>query len=1468
MPLTDFHPATQTWFQASFAAPTPVQTQGWARIASGEHALLLAPTGSGKTLAAFLWALDKLGRRPPDSKPGVRVLYVSPLKALVYDVERNLRAPLVGMQRFAEQLGQPMTPVAHGVRTGDTSQKERRLFSKHPPEVFITTPESLYLVLTSNAREALRTVDTVIVDEIHTMAGSKRGAHLALSLERLSAFADIDPQRIGLSATQRPLERIARYLGGDRPVAIVDASQKPDLELHIEVPVPDMEQPWMRPGAKVQVDGTVGEGYQHSSTPAGTGAVAGNDDSRSIWPAIQPRLLELIRSHTSTIVFANSRLLCERLAQRLNELAGEELVLAHHGSIAHERRTMIEERLKSGQLRAIVATSSLELGIDMGAVDLVIQVESPGSVARGLQRVGRAGHGVGQRSEGRIFPKYRGDLLEAAAVASHMLQGRIEETHLPHNPLDVLSQQIVAMASMDDWPVDDALALVKRAASFKDLSPELFHGVLDMLSGRYPSEDFGDLRARIHWARDTDTLSERKGSRMLAVFNAGTIPDRGMYTVHVGTETGVRVGELDEEMVYESRRGQVFMLGASSWRVQEITRDRVVVTPAPGEAARLPFWRGQGPGRPLELGRSLGEFTRQLAEQAPDKAEAWLMETTPLDRWASKNLVAYVRDQREATGAIPSDRCVVVERFRDDLGDWRIAILSPFGSRVHAPWALAIDALVAEHTGLEVQSLWTDDGILLRFADAEELPDLELLLPDPDELPERVLAQLDRSAVFAARFREAAARALLLPRRRPGKRTPLWQQRLRAQNLMSAVVKHPGFPILLETYRECLQEVFDMPSLLELMGQIRRREVRVVQAQTQQPSPFARSLVFAYVATYLYEGDAPLAERKAQALTLDRALLAELLGQEQLRELLDPQAVAQVEAELQCLAEERRASNPDALHHLMKRLGALSSEELQARSELPIEPMLKALRGQVLELRFAGQDWWIAIEDAARYRDALGAVLPPGLPQAFILPVRDPLRDLVLRYGRTHGLFTIGELAARLGLLPAQVLSTLRGLESEGKLQNGELRPGGSEREWVDPNVLRRIRRMTLARLRSEIAAVDAPALGRFLPRWHGVGSKGRGLARLEEVLDQLEGLALPLPVWERQVLPERIADFNPALLDQLGAAGSIVWVGRGATGPRTGRIALVRREHVPLLLEPPVVPQDLEPSARRILEHLEQRGASFFVELSAGQDSQQTLDALWDLVWKGLVTNDTFQPLRSLAAPTRKKSSRRSSRRVSGAALAAGGRWSLVETLFFEQASATERAHARSSMLLDRYGVVSRDAALAEELPGGFAALYPVLSAMEEAGRARRGWFVEGLGGAQFALPGAVDALRAVRHDDEGVYAVLSTVDPANPWGSLLPWPETGASVQARRVVGSVVVLRDGQPVLWLSASGRRALVFEDPTLEAVAALRRRCSRFFDRTVELEQLDGEAVAESPRREALQAAGFEWDGRLLRLVDY
>ena len=1465
--LSAFSAPTRAWFESAFEAPTRVQVEGWSRIQADEHALLLAPTGSGKTLAAFLWSIDRLLRLPEDAEPGVRVLYISPLKALVYDIERNLRTPMIGIQRAAEGLGVPLRPITHSVRTGDTPQKARRDFKKHPPEIFITTPESLFLVLTSEARDALRTVDTVIVDEIHTMAGTKRGAHLALSLERLSQITDVEPRRIGLSATQRPLETIARYLGGDRKVSIVDASEHPYLDLRIVVPVRDMERPWLRPPEAVEprADPT-----NELETETINLTYEGKDD-RSIWPAIQPKLLELIRAHRTTILFTNSRLLCEKLSQRLNELAGEELVLAHHGSIAHHRRAHIEELLKTGQLKALVATSSLELGIDMGSVDLVIQVESPGSVARGLQRAGRSGHGVGERSVARIFPKYRGDLLECAAVAKHMLEGRIESTTMPTNPLDVLSQHIVAMVGMDEWHTDQLFDVIRRAAPFAQLSGEVYCAVLDMLSGRYPSESFAELRPRLFWDRESDQLTPRKGAKMLAILNAGTIPDRGLYSVHLGVD-GPRIGELDEEMVHESRRGHVFILGASTWRIQDITRDRVIVSPAPGVPARMPFWRGQRPGRPVEMGKALGELTRELAAREPEDALAWLAEHCPLDGHAASNLMAYLEDQKAATGVLPSDRCIVVERFRDELGDWRVCILSPFGSRVHAPWALAIEAALSSSSGgtgdagYEVQTLWTDDGIVIRFADAEELPGDEVFLPDPDDVEETIIEQLDRSALFAGRFRENAARALLLPRKRPGKRTPLWAQRLRAQSLLSEVSRHPSFPIVLETYRECLQDVFDLPGLVDLLRRIRRREVRVVDAETPTASPFARSLIFAYVAAYLYEGDAPLAERKAQALSLDRNLLRELLGQEELRDLLDPLALAEIEEELQCLTEDRKANDLDDVHLMVRRLGGLTDDELRARCRVELD--LSGLRGRIVSVRIAGESRWIAVEDVARYRDALGVSPPVGLAQAYLESVDSPLEDLVRRFARTHGPFSPQELASRLGLLPAQVLPVLRALLASERIVHGEIRPGGRTREWCDADVLKRIRRRTLARLRKQIAAVDGTTLARFLPTWMGIGSSARGQARMEEVVDQLEGLPLPFSELERRVLPARVRGFESRMLDELGATGGVVWVGRGALGPGDGKIALLRREHVPLLLDEPIIPDDLSTSATQVLEHLDTRGASFLTEIQAACGNAKTdalVEALWDLAWSGLVTNDTFAPLRALGRPKRVKRSRR---RISGGSLSAGGRWSLVSSLFHEAPSPTARAHARSIMLLERYGVVSREAAIGEELPGGFAGLYPVLRAMEESGKVRRGWFVEGLSGGQFAMPGAVDGLRAARKEQP---MVLSALDPANPWGTLLPWPDSSGT--PRRASGCVVVLHGGDPLVWLPRSAKSILSFpaaQDSArlVEGLLALKAQMSRFFDKTLTVEHVDGAPAVQSDLLESFKQGGFTVEEGRLRLVDF
>jgi ATP-dependent Lhr-like helicase len=1422
---------------------------------------MLAPTGSGKTLAAFLYCLDRLGaelggRPEAERGAGVRVLYVSPLKALAYDIERNLRAPLDGIARAAAALGAPFGAPRIAVRTGDTPARERARHLRRPAEILITTPESLYLMLGSGARETLRLCDTVIVDEIHALAPIKRGAHLALSLERLAALTARDPQRIGLSATQRPLDEIGRFLGGDRPVTLVDAGEPPHLDLTIEVPVEEME--------KTRGDRDVEREGDRTGAPAG------------IWAAIHPRIVELVRAHRSTIVFANSRRLCERLAQGINDVAGEELVRAHHGSVSRAQREEIETALKEGRLRGIVATSSLELGIDMAAVDLVVQIESPGSVARGLQRVGRAGHAVGARSVGRIFPKHRADLLESAVVARRMLDGEIEPLRVPRNPLDVLAQQIVALvASAGEadgaagTPVAEVERLARRAYPFATLTREVLASVLDMLAGRFPSDDMADLRPRLSWDRATDRLQPRRDARLIALVSGGTIPDRGLYAVHLG-EGGPRIGELDEEMVHESRVGETFLLGASSWRILEITRDRVIVAPAPGEPGKMPFWRGEGPGRPIELGRALGRFVRELGARDEATAVAWLRAEHQLDERAAKNLWRYVAAQREATGTLPTDREITIETFRDELGDFRVCILSPFGARVHAPWALALEARLGTAAGVEIETLYSDDGIVLRFADADEPPAAGKLVPEPEEIEDLLVGQLARSALFATHFRENAARALLLPRRRPNARSPLWAQRLRAQALLAAALRHPRFPIVLETYRECLQDVFDVPALVELLDAVRRREVRVVAAETASASPFARSLAFAYVAAYMYEGDAPLAERRAQALALDRGLLRELLGQDELAGLLDPAALDGVEADLQATEPERRVRHADAAHDLLRRVGDLSEDELAARAESDPRPWLAALAAshRAARVRVAGESRWIAAEDVARYRDALGVAPAPGTPEALLGPTSEPVDTLIARWARTHGPFAAAVVAARFGMEPAAVEAVLRRLEAAGQVVLGHFRPGAPP-EWCDAEVMRLIRRRTLARLRAEVAPVEAAALANFLPSWQGVGEMRGGAAPLREAVERLEGLFLPFSDLEQAILPVRVRDFAPAMLDELGALGELCWIGSGAPGGQDGRVALFRRDRVRFLHDPPGAEPALPPPQAALLATLEAQGASFFAQLAPvlpGASSAEVLDALWDLVWAGLVTNDTFQSLRAVSALSRARTAGRH------LAAQAAGRWSPVSSLLRPAPTETEKAHARARVLLERYGVVSREAVAAESWAGGFAAVAPVLRALEEAGKIRRGHFVESLTGAQFAHPGAVERLRAARQAQPGREVVaLAAVDPANPYGSLLPWPtsengDTGADADAappRRAPGARIVLVNGQPALFVERGGHRLRVLggagdDDETLAAaVGALRAGAAAGQRRRpLRVERVNGVPSLKSALVPGLRRAGF------------
>jgi ATP-dependent helicase Lhr and Lhr-like helicase len=1515
-----FHPVTAAWFRAVFDAPTAPQRLGWPAISRGESTLILAPTGTGKTLTAFLWCLDRLmlGPQPEERFRGCRIVYVSPLKALAVDVERNLRSPLVGMANMARRMGVPFHEPTISVRTGDTPQRERARFARRPADILITTPESLYLLLTSQASEALRSVETVIIDEIHALVPTKRGAHMALSLERLQALAKKPIQRIGLSATQRPLEEVARFLGGvelegagnrdqgpeattvagphaessaeisdwvgdesatcadsslipdslrHRPVTIVNAAAPKQLKLRIEVPVEDMAH--------------LGEMEEIPTGPA-----AQMPRRVSIWNAIHPRLLEIIRARNSTILFVNARQVAERLAGALNELAGAPIARAHHGSLAAAQRAVIEEQLKAGQIRALCATSTLELGIDMGAVDLVIQIESPPSVASGMQRIGRAGHSVDAVSEGVIFPKYRADLVACAAVTRAMHEGHIESTRYPRNPLDVLAQQLVAIVAhpptaaasvslkksrpsraqtsggpdlaFGAWDsansVDPIVAevhvdllydLVRRAAPFAALSRSAFEGVLDLLSGRYPSDEFAELRPRLTWDRIRNVVSARAGAARLAILNAGTIPDRGLYGVFLAYNEGkpMRVGELDEEMVFESHPNETFILGASTWRIVDITHDRVLVTPAPGEPGKMPFWKGDGPGRPLEFGRRIGAMVRELRALPKPAALTRLVSEHDLDPGAAENLVQFLADQEVATGQVPDDRTIVIEHVRDELGDWRVCVLTPFGSRIHIPWAMAVSARIRAAGGPEVETLWGDDGFVFRFPDTDEPPDSDWFTIEPAEAMQLVLRQLGSTALFAGRFREAAGRALLLPRRRADQRSPLWQLRKRSYDLLSVASRYPSFPLLLEAYRECLRDVFDMASLVEILKEIEQRKLRVHVVETRKPSPFASSLLFSYVANFLYDGDAPLAERRAQALTIDQDQLREILGEADLRELLDADAIAEVEETAQCLAEAYRARTADGMHDLCLRLGDLTRDELGRRVASPdllaqVDRLIRARR--LLELNIAGERRLVAAEDAARYRDGLGIPLPPGLAAALLQPIAHPVIELVRRYARTHGPFTVPEAAHRFGLDIKTVESALLQLASEGRVLEGGFRPGGLHREWCDAEILRIIRRKSLARLRREVEPVEQHTLARFLTHWQGVMTprRGPGLDALLDAIESLQGTPLPATLLETSILPARLADYTPAGLDTLIAAGEVAWAGVEPIGERNGRIALFLADKLPLLAQRRPLAEPLTGMEEKLLSVLESAGANFFEPLHqaiGGGYPGETIDALWSLVWRGLITNDSLHALRAYIA--RPDSARAPRRTHTGAAFrsrrttppTAQGRWSVLPlrtgahdagAAVSPAFSQTESAHALALQLLNRYGVLLRESVMAENVPGGFSAVYDVLKALEESGRIRRGYFVAGLGAAQFALPAAVDLLRQLRTgpaEEKPEFVLLAASDPANPYGSVLRWPDLPAvqedSETAPRILtraaNAEVILCNGRLIAWMRRGNPNLLVF-----------------------------------------------------------
>jgi ATP-dependent Lhr-like helicase len=1668
-----FSRPTRDWFLGAFTAPTPAQNGAWNAISSGAHALVVAPTGSGKTLAAFLWALDRLlasAPAEPESLPGLdttkgtrrkapkrktKVLYISPLKALGVDVERNLRAPLIGITQTAKRLGLPAPLITVGVRSGDTPASDRRSLLSNPPDILITTPESLFLMLTSRARETLSEVDTIIVDEVHAVAGTKRGAHLAVSLERLDALLPKPAQRIGLSATVEPKELVAQFLAGSAPVEIVAPPSKKNWDLTVSVPVEDMSD------------------LQGAAGAFDSGPASGLQPQASIWPHVEEKIVDLVLANQSTIVFANSRRLAERLTARLNEIyaerqlmaagggwdefgagapdfeaipagapagaagapgqaaptstatpahmmaqagstAGADPVLAraHHGSVSKDQRALIEDDLKSGRLRCVVATSSLELGIDMGAVDLVVQVESPPSVASGLQRVGRAGHQVGEVSQGVLFPKHRADLVHTTITVERMLAGKIERLFVPANPLDILAQQTVAATALGSIDVEDWFVTVRRSAPFASLPRSAFEATLDLLAGRYPSDEFAELRPRIIWDRNAGTIEGRPGAQRLAVTSGGTIPDRGLFGVYIiGTEVegtgsagaagsaggdgraaspaaaaakgGRRVGELDEEMVYESRVGDVFALGATSWKIEDITHDRVLVSPAFGQPGKLPFWKGDSLGRPVDLGRALGAFVRELSASdvgpATERCKA-----SGLDDFAANNLIQYLGEQKLATEVVPSDTTLVVERFHDELGDWRVVLHSPFGMPVHAPWALAVGQRLHQRYGMDGSAMAADDGIVLRVPMMEdEPPGAELFLFDPEELEQIVTAEVGGSALFASRFRECAARALLLPRQNPGKRQPLWQQRQRSAQLLDVARKYPTFPIVLETVRECLQDVYDLPALKDIAASIERRELRIVQTTTQQPSPFAKSLLFGYVAQFLYEGDSPLAERRAAALALDSTLLNELLGRVELRELLDAKVIDATERELQRLAPDRKVRGLEGVADLLRLLGPLAPEEVAARLEPAVEaaaaagpapetePDVNAGPAEVQDVRapeveapvadaaahlaalhranraikvnVGGAERYAAVEDAARLRDALGVPLPMGVPLAFIEPVADPLGDLVSRYARTHGPFTSAEAAARLGLGVAVVGTALKRLAADGRVVEGEFRPHASPppapvhdagaddgdadsetqavpaapslagaSEWCDAEVLRKLRRRSLAALRAEVEPVDAAAYGRFLPAWQNVrgpGKRGqsalRGLDGIITAVDQLSGVPIPASAWEPLVLAGRVSDYQPAMLDELMAAGDVLWSGAGALPGNDGWVSLHLADSAELTLNPAI---DFEPgdAQQRLLDHLRNNGGGYFfrqlTEVAGGMDAvlsdQDVVSALWDLAWAGRITGDTFAPVRAMIAGghTAHRQVARAPRaraprmsrlgRAHGTGLLgspgltggrygsvagtaptpplAAGRWSALPA---PELDATIHARATAELLLDRYGVVTRGSVMAENILGGFGLMYKVLARLEEAGRCRRGYFIEHLGAAQFAVPATVDRLRSYAedtqlHKPEPVALALAATDPANPYGAALPWPalnvEAGTGHRPGRKAGALVVLVDGALVLYVERGGKTLLAFSEDTevlAAAGAALVGVVTRGAVDKLIMEKVNGHGILDTPVAAALAHAG-------------